>query len=322
MAESPKERLEALAGIVFALLPCPVCMEGQISASDPKKDAEALKLASDDWEKGNYPGLSKDDVTETMKSLLAEARLGCRECASDAHDDYDLKTMYMSTEDLDKAATLIYNRVDRRSTKEIYDYIAELKLALPNDNRVRLLELCIDGVLFEYRNAYQDEVAARRAAPIWHTRERKEERQELRTAKGRIEKLQQELEELRLPESKVRQEWERYQSDYRATRAAQDRLKTLEKKSELLSRAFICVVIALFTAICVDVWALIKPGEIYREAGKVIIGVCGLVTLIGPFMLFAVFRESRAARVDLDRYGPGLAHQAGIATKTSEPAPR
>ncbi len=206
MEATPNKRLETLAQIVFALLPCPVCREGPISAADPTKDAAALKIASEDWEKGNYPGLSKEDVLEMMQALLIRAKLGCRDCASDVHDDYDQKTICMSNEELDQAATLIFNRVENRDKKEIFQYTEELKSALPDDSRLRLLEICIEGVLCEYKYAYEDEVAARRAAPIWHTREREEERRNLQIAETSNEALNLELSKLRTSKAEAKED--------------------------------------------------------------------------------------------------------------------
>lgn len=308
MDDAGQSKLMQIAREARALVPCPDCGKGDISALDPQAEGVALTNVMGAWNRKEFPDCPWDEVTSAMKSLLVQASYECPECEATVPDNYHIGALTSTTEELDDEAASIYSHVENRDIKEIYHYISELEKFNDDRNHVKLLKLSVDSVLHDYQRAYHAEVAARRSAPIWQTEERKREQSELRSARWRISWLNAQLEFANAPE----REWKRHQDDCRVTRAAQDRLLELERKVDIHSKYLIFGWIAFAIAVGGDVWAVLAAGDLYRMAGKALIGACGLVTALGPFFLYAVYKDGRTAMATLSRNRVYLERQAGL----------
>src|SRR5882672_4165761 len=110
------------------------------------------------------------------------------------------------TEELDDSAKWILTDIAGGSAKAIDDVLADLMKEYPAERRLEFVRRAVEDILREYGAAYRAEIAARRTAPIWQTKERAEEREDLESCRRQIALLSAQLDSIT---DQQKEQWER-----------------------------------------------------------------------------------------------------------------
>jgi hypothetical protein len=88
----------------------------------------------------------------------------------------------------------------------------------------------------------------------------------------------------------------------RIAKGAEDRIQELEHLTSRQSRYLVIGLGIFCVALIVDIWAIVALGNLYRTAGDLLIGGSILVTVLGPFMLYSIYKDGKSSLEKLNKY--------------------
>ena len=83
MNSDTRETAEILAKQARAIISCPICHEHEISVDDPEAERRTYALATQSWQSVSrgFQGMTREDVMNVIRSVLASASPTCPRCS-------------------------------------------------------------------------------------------------------------------------------------------------------------------------------------------------------------------------------------------------
>lgn len=297
MNQEQTELILELANKTHAVLPCSGCGKHHTRLLVSGAVEATQNLALEPWQQGKFDGFSWPQVAAMVREAIDAVPLECPECDALKDDDYGLRGLELTkTEELDDTAKQIFNHVEGFMLKEINGYLDEFQKERPDDRRIDFVKRWTTDVMSEIREAYAAEVAARRNAPVWQTKERKREKAELAFAHYQINSLSQRLQYYQSPE----RDRELAEKQHRLSMV--EKVADLEKDVSQRQRLYLSGFALIFSAMCIDAIAFFAKGEIYKFSGGAVVYASAAITLLMPALLAAGYKDYRAALDRLRRY--------------------
>jgi len=176
------------------------------------------------------------------------------------------------TEELDDSAKRIFTHIADASAKAVDDSLADLVKEYPDESRLEFIRRAVADILREYGTAYRAEITARQ------------------TLSAQLNSITDEQKE----------QWERE----REVEWIEARWAALRRSANMANRIFWMTLAFLLIALVGDAWAFfIAHGDTYlRFARDTVIGACIFVTVFGPFIMRAAWKDSLATKSALEKF--------------------